>query len=167
MDELNLDLDNIQEDAENKLKVKNRFEQLSEKVILTSKEKDEANAKANAEAERASNAEKERDFYKDFSQNITRFPAAAEYQSQIFEKVKGGLSTEDATFLVLGKEGKLGGTIAPITAPTAQVEGGSASTTFEGAKTVGEMSIDEKKNALMELEKSGDLQSLLKRGVTL
>ena len=94
--ELNLDLDNLEAQADEKLKVKNRFVKLSEKVATTSKERDDALAKAKAEADDRVNVEKERDFYKDFSANVSKYPQASEYQEQILEKVKGGYSTEDA-----------------------------------------------------------------------
>src|SRR6185295_10830987 len=104
---MNEELDKIEKDTEENLKVKNRFEQLSEKVILTSKERDElAKAKADLEAQNSSIA-KERDFYKDFSVNISKYPNASEYQDKILEKVKAGYSTEDAMVSVLAKEGKL------------------------------------------------------------
>lgn len=162
-DELNLDdLDQVQTNAENKLKVKNRFEQLSEKVIITSKEREEAQARAQAEAEARAQAEKERDFYKGFSQNISKYPQASEYQEQILEKVKGGYSTEDAMVAVLAKEGKLNMSYEAPQAPSQPVEGGSAPTVFSGNKTLENMSADEKFAALQEMDKSGDLSDLLR-----
>lgn len=159
-DELNLD--NIEIQQEEKLKVKNRFEQLSEKVILTSKEKEEALAKALAEAEARAQAEKERDFYKDFSSNVSKYPQASEYQDKILEKVKGGYSTEDAMIAVLAKEGKLN--VAPEVKPQTQtqVEGGSAATSFTGDKRLEDMTAAEKFEALKEADKSGDLVNLLR-----
>lgn len=161
--ELNLDLDNLEVQAEEKLKVKNRFEKLSEKVILTSKEKDEALAKAQAEAEARVNAEKERDFYKDFSANVSKYPNASEYQDKILEKVKIGYTTEDAMVAVLAKEGKLTSEApqAPQV-PTPQVEGGSASTTISGDKDISQMTSDEKLAALTEADKKGDLVNALR-----
>ncbi len=163
--ELELDLDNIEAQAEQKEKVKNRFGQLSEKVIITSKERDEALAKVQTEAEARSNAEKERDFYKDFSSNVSKYPNASEFQDQILEKVKGGYSTEDAMVSVLAKEGRLN--MAPSQpaqqqAQSRQVEGGSAPTSFEGAKTLSDMSPDEKMSALVELDKTGALANAIR-----
>lgn len=148
-DELNLDLDTIESNVQEKEKVKNRFEQLSEKVILTSKERDEK-AKL-AETLQADNAaiSKERDFFKDFSNNVSKYPAATEYQEQILEKVKAGYSTEDAIVSILNKEGKL--TPQAVQQPQTQVEGGSAPTTLEGTKGIQDMSAEEKFNALNEL----------------
>ena len=157
-DELNLD--NIEVQADEKLKVKNRFQQLSDKVATTSKERDDALAKAQAEAEDKTRLEKERDFYKDFSTNVSKYPNASEYQDKILEKVKAGYSTEDAMVSVLAKEGKLTTPrveTAPITA-----EGGSASTVLAGDKTFDQMSADDKRSALIEAEKSGDLERAIR-----
>lgn len=161
-DDLDLDLDNIESQAEQNVKVKNRFQQLSEKVILTSKEKDEALAKAQAEAEARLNVEKERDFYKDFSSNVTKYPNASEYQAQILEKVKGGYSTEDAMVAVLAKEGKLNASSSQVQHPIGQVEGGSAPTTMEGSKSPNDMTPEEKLTQLAELDKTGDLANALR-----
>lgn len=158
-DELNLD--NIEVQVEEKLKVKNRFEQLSEKVILTSREKDEALAKAQTEADARQSVEKERDFYKDFSTHASNYPGATEYQNQIWDKVKSGYSTEDAMVSVLNKEGKLTAS-SPEARPTIQAEGGSAPTSFEGEKTLDNMSVADKLAALQEVDKSGALGALLR-----
>lgn len=157
-----LDLDSIEGQIDEKLKAKNRFQQLSEKVILTSKEKDEALTLAQSEADARISAEKERDFYKDFSSNVSKYPNASEYQDQILEKVKGGYSTEDAMVAVLAKEGKLNIPTQQVQTPTGQVEGGSAPTTFEGNKTLDNMSAAEKFEALKEADKTGDLVSALR-----
>lgn len=160
--ELNLDLDNIQDQAEQKQKVKNRFEELSEKVILTSKERDEKAKLVETLQGENSNISKERDFYKDFSSNVSKYPHAAEYQDKILEKVKAGYSTEDAMVAVLAKEGKL--TSQPIQHSSNQVEGGSAPTTMEGAKDIKDMTNAERLEALKEAEKSGDLVAALRGG---
>lgn len=143
--------------VEEQLKDKNRYEKLSEKVILTSKEKEaEAEGRKKAEAERDS-ANKERDFYKDFSANVPKYPAASEYQDKILEKVKAGYATEDAIVSVLAKEGKLNSQPQQ----NVQVEGGSAPTTHEGSKSSQDMNTEERFAALSELEKSGDLVNAL------
>ncbi len=161
-DELNLELDTIENNVDHNLKVKNRFQQLSEKVILTSQERDAAQTKAQTEADARLNAEKERDFYKDFSTNVTKYPNASEFQDQILEKVKGGYSTEDAMVAVLAKEGKLNMTSQPVQQSNIQVEGGSAVSSFEGSKSLNDMKPDEKLAALMELDKTGDLVKALR-----
>ena len=151
--ELNLDLDNLEVQAEEKLKVKNRFEKLSEKVIL-------ASAKAQAETDARVNAEKERDFYKDFSANVSKYPNASEYQDKIFEKVRSGYSTEDAMVAVLVREGKFSSEAPQISSP--QVEGGSAPTTISGDKDLNLMTAAEKLAALTEADKTGDLVNALR-----
>src|ERR1035437_610055 len=70
--------------------------------------------KAAVEAEaKMATAEKERDFFKDFSGSISKYPSANEYQDAIKEKVMSGYTVEDATVSVLAKEGKLGTIQAP------------------------------------------------------
>ena len=157
-DELNLEeLDQIETNAENKLKVKNRFEQLSEKVKVTSQERDaEAEARKKAEEEKAS-IEKDRDFYKNFSALSSKYPAASEYQETIREKVNAGYTEEDATLAVLAKEGKLTNqTVAPP-AP----EGGSAPTIQVGEKSIADTTLEEKRALLEQADQSGDLANAL------
>lgn len=160
-DELNLEeLDQIEANAENKLKVKNRFEQLSEKVKVTSQERDaEAEARKKAEEEKAS-IEKDRDFYKNFSTLSSKYPAAAEYQETIREKVNAGYTEEDAVLAVLAKEGKLAGTPNPPQ-HTETPEGGSAPTIQVGEKSIADMTLEEKRAALEEADISGELANAL------
>jgi hypothetical protein len=159
--EINLELDNIQSNVEERLKVKNRFEKLSEKVILTSKEKDEAIAKATAAEEARQKAEKDLNFYKGFSTNVSKYPQASAYQDKIKERVDKGYDTEDAILAVLAKEGKL--TPPPAPKPTEQqIEGGSAPTLTEGQKSISDMKPEEKLEALKEAEKSGLLVGALR-----
>lgn len=158
--DLNLDLDKIEAQTEEKLKVKNRFTELSEKVKTTAQERDEANAKVSTEAQARVNAEKERDFFKDFSANVTRYPNAGEFQDKILEKVKAGYSTEDAMVSVLAKEGKLSMPEAPR--PQQNVAGGSAPTTMDGGKGLSDMTAAEKLSALAEIEKTGGLADALR-----
>lgn len=153
--ELDLDLDKIESDAEKQLEVKNRYKQLSEKVIQGKKENEElTSAKEALEKEKAETA-KERDFFKDFSKHSSKYSQASEYQDKIWEKVKGGYSVEDAIVSTLAKEGKLG-TKAPE-APIAA--GGSASNQIGdlGVKSLKDMTTAEKLAQLMELEKKGDI----------
>lgn len=156
--DLNLEtLDTIEANAEKNLQVKNRFEQLSEKVIVTAKERDDATARFKAEAENRSKAEKERDFYKDFSQVSSQHPSAVAFQEQILEKVNKGYSTEDATLAVLAKEGKLGGSPQQVTFQSSNPAGGSAATAMSdtGGKTLKEMTREEKRNALNDALNDG------------
>lgn len=163
MENEDLNLDELQDNVEQKLKVKNRFEQLSEKVIVTSKERDDAKSIADAEKQARLNVEKERDFYKSFSQISSKHPEAANYQDQILERVNKGYDPEEAALAVLAKEGKLGSAPTEIHTPSIQVEGGSAITTLEGNKSVHEMSTDDKLAALMQADKTGELSDLMKR----
>lgn len=153
--DLNLeDLDQIQANEDKKLLVKDRFAKLSEKMTLEAKGKAEAEAKVKTEADARLQAEKERDFYKDFSQVSSKYPGASEYQAQILEKVNSGYTTEDAAISILAKEGKL-----PVAEPPRpdNVAGGSASTviTDTGDKKIEEMSSEEKRSALLQMEKEG------------
>jgi hypothetical protein len=161
-EDLNLDLDSIENNVDQNLKVKNRFQQLSEKVKLTSQEKDElAKAKETLEGQNAS-LSKEVEFYKDFSANVTKYPNASEYQAQILEKVKSGYSTEDAMVAVLAKEGKLDMSSTQVQQPIVDIVGGSAPTSFQGSKSIDSMTTDEKFAALQEADKSGDLVRALR-----
>ena len=160
-DELNLELDGVESNVENKLKVKNRFEKLSEKVITTSKEKDEAIAKANVAEEARSKAEKDLNFYKGFSANVSKYPQASAYQDKIKERVDKGYDAEEAILAVLAKEGKL--TIPQAPAPTPeQVEGGSAGTRTEGGKSIKDMTSAEKLAALQDADNAGMLANALR-----
>lgn len=96
-----------------------RITELSDKVKTAAGERD--TEKAGREA-----AERERDFYKGFSETVATNPSAKDHQDEIKEKVLKGYSVQDATFAVLGAAGKLGGQ-APVATP--QVAGGSATTT--------------------------------------
>lgn len=163
MEDLDLELNTIEIENEKKLKVKNRFEQLSGDNIVLRKEKDEAEAKIKAEAEARAQAEKERDFYKNFSTLSSKYPGATEYQDKIKEKVDLGYSEEDATLAVLAKEGKLPQVQAPeIPVVYGEVAGGSAPTVMEGDKGLGDMNLEEKRNALMEADKRGEVESALR-----
>ena len=159
--ELDLDLDNIEEQEKQKLLVKDRFAKLSSDYSQTRKEKEEVEAKLKTEADAKIQAEKERDFYKSFSQISSKHPNASEYQDQILERVNKGMDTEEATIAVLYKEGKLSFPSPQI--DTSNVAGGSAPNTPGVEKDFHEMTLDEKKEVMMDLEKKGDLERLLKR----
>lgn len=154
-----LELENIEKETEEKLKVKNRFQTLSEKVKLTAQERDEIQSKLKEESEARTNAEKERDFFKDFSTNVGKYPHASEYQDKIWEKVKGGYATEDAIISTLAREGKLN--TGQEQTPQGDVAGGSAPNQIGDLrdKGVAEMTTEEKLAALMEAEKKGELST--------
>lgn len=152
----NLDLDLGNEEITRKDK---RIESLSSKVKETSTERDEAKAKAEAAEAARLAAEKERDFYASFSDTATKFPAASEYKDKIKEKVLAGYSVEDATVAVLNAENKLVPQAAPPPPPPGPAAGGSSDTQLpsSGQKSVSEMTRDEKRAALIEAEKRGDI----------
>lgn len=154
--ELNLDLDQIEQNSEQKLQVKNRFQQLSDKVKTEAQAREEAEAKLKAEAEGKVQAEKERDFFKNFNTLSTKYPHAGQFQDKIWEKVKAGYTEEDATVAVLNGEGKLQTQTMEPTRPD-NIAGGSASTviTETGEKRIEEMTNEEKRNALLQMEKEG------------
>ena len=153
-EEFELDLD---ENQENINKVEKRIKSLSEKVKLTSEERDELKGlNENLTTEKA-NLSKERDFYKGFNQVSTKYPGAHEYQDKILEKVNAGYDVEDATISILAKEGKYN-----PSQPKEEIEkaaGGSAATALKGndSKTPQEMSQDERRAMLLEMESKGEL----------
>lgn len=166
--DLNLDeLDQIDSNSANKLQIKNRYQKLANDNRTLAQEKEAAEAKVKAEAERAASLEKEANFYKTFSQLSSKHPEATNYQEQILERVNKGYDPEEATLAVLAKEGKLGGFTPPAPQVRPQnVEGGSAMTQMpDGDKSLDEMSRNEKLDALLELEKSGDLLNALRAGI--
>lgn len=136
--------------------VEDRIKDLSSKVKSASDERDvERVARETAEAKTAEVA-RERDFYSQFTDVVADNPAAKEHKEEILAKVKGGYTTEDATYAVLGKAGKLGQpkvetqTIAGGSASTAPPQGGAN-------KTLNDMTREEKLAALKEAESNGDL----------
>lgn len=153
MEELNLDLDTVQDNAEQKLQVKDRFAKLTEKGLEAEKRATQAEAdKVKAEEAKAL-AEKDLDFYKNFSQISAKHPGASDYQDQIKERVNKGYDPEEAAIAVLAKEGKLN----QPQPKTQGAEGGSAQTNLGdgGNKAVSDMSQDERMNALLQAEKEG------------
>ncbi len=159
---LNLEeLDQIEASADNKLKVKNRFQTLSDKVKSEAQEREKAQAQLKTEADARLNAEKERDFYKSFSTISSKHPEAAQFQEQILERVNKGYDPEEAALAVLAKEGKLQN-FQPAPRQV-QAEGGSALNQLsEGNKEMQEMTLDEKRSALQDLEQKGELAAALR-----
>ncbi len=165
--DLNLDeLDQIDRNADTKLQVKNRFQQLANDKRTLAQEKEQAVAEAQAKAAELGQALKTAEFYKTFSQVSSKHPEAINYQEQILEKVNTGLSTEDATLLILAKEGKLSS--QPVERPVENVAGGSALNQMsEGDKSPNQLNENEKLQALQEMEKSGELLQALKSGLNI
>lgn len=119
---------------------------VEERIIdLSGKLKSEAEGRTAAEA-RATAAERKAAFAEGFVDIVTANPAAKEFKADIQAKVDAGLSVEDATYAVLGKAGKLGGTPA---APQAEIAGGSAATSPQsGNKTAADMTQEERRAEL-------------------
>lgn len=154
MAEESLDLELGQEEI-NREKTRNK--DLSEKVINTAKERDEAKALADKVEVEKQAALKDVDFYKNFSTVNSKYSGAAEYQDRIKEKVMAGYDLEDATISILAKEGKFN---PPVEVKAKESPaGGSAVNTFKagGEKPVADMTLDEKRNQLIEAEKRGDI----------
>jgi len=132
----------------------NRFKDLSEKVEMTAKERDEARLAAEA-------AQKEVEFYKGFSK--LKYPDAAEFQDKIKEKVMAGYDMEDAAISVLAKAGKLQSS-SPVQRESPA--GGSATTALKSFddKPPGEMTTAEKRERLMQIEREnpGSLSQTLR-----
>lgn len=128
---------------EHENRAQERITQLSEKVRLEAEGRTKAEEKALAAESRASFAE-------GFADILGNHPAAKDHKDEIRAKTLAGIPLEDATFAVLGKAGKLGGTQTPVVPQTPpQVAGGSAVTNApQTQKGIGEMSVDEKRAEL-------------------
>jgi len=157
-DELDLDLDQVDQDQERANKVEKRIKDLSEKVRLTADERDEQKRLLTERDDQLAKANKEIDFFKNFSPLTSKYQAAGEYQDRIKEKVMAGYEVEDATVAVLSKEGKLITSAAPLP-PKETPAGGSATNIIKagGEKPLSEMTRDEKRAALLEAEARGDI----------
>lgn len=156
-DELELDLD-TQDNEEIITRKDKRIKSLSEKYESSEKEKASlAEAKAKAEADLAE-AKKEADFFKIFNQVSAKYQGAGEYQDKIREKANLGLDVEEATMLVLTKEGKY----IPPTQPLIRNNpaGGSASIgiTDNVEKSYDKMSRGELTEQIRELEAKGEFK---------
>lgn len=132
-----------------------RIKELSDKVELTAKERDEKDALLKQQQEKATALERDNQFLTQFSDIVASNPQAKEHKDAILEKVRVGYTAEDATIAVLAKAGQY----TPPTVERAPVAGGSAATTIStpGGKTVAEMTQQERKQALMDAEARGDI----------
>lgn len=122
-----------------------RIKQLSEKVELTAKERDEVKNLVKERDDKIASLEKENAFNSGFADILGTHPAAKDHKDEIKAKVLSGYSPEDAAYAVLGKAGKLG-----TSAPAPQVAGGSADTAMPqgGQKEIKDMSLAEKRAVL-------------------
>jgi hypothetical protein len=126
-----------------------RIKQLSEKVRLTSEERDEKDRLLGESNKKIADLERENTFNSGFADILGTHSAAKDHKDDIKAKVLSGMTVEDATFAVLGKAGKLGTPV--VTQPNAgQVAGGSATITPPqgGSKSVGEMTQAERREQL-------------------
>lgn len=160
-DELELDLD-LEEDP-NINRTENRIKNLSSKVKETATERDQAKTAAEAAEARADAAEKKAEFLDAFTGLSGKYPNATEHREAIQEKVLAGYSVEDATVSVLNAEGKLmpqAETAPDMGSPL----GGSATTPpISGEpRPTSDMTREEKRAALLEADKSGELADALR-----
>jgi len=157
-----LDLEAVDQEIENKNKIETRIKDLSEKVKLTSEERDELKTLNEEKDGKISGLEKENEFLNEFGNVLVKYPAASEFKDAIKEKVLKGYSIEDATVATLSAEGKL-----TPSEPSPAVEpkkenpaGGSAPTNppaSGGDKKLEDMSTPEKRALLVEAQDRGEL----------
>ena len=155
MDE-ELDLDFEIESSESK--VKNRFNELANKVKDTARERDAVLEEKRVLEEESRKISKERDFYASFTESASQYPNAVQFKDAIKDKVLAGYTVEDATVSVLAKEGQL---TTNTVRKQEMVAGGSSSNSMSssGTKGVKDMSKDELRSALMDAERRGELSS--------
>lgn len=163
-DDILEDTDNIEEDTEEvqlddevpkENKVEKRIKELSNKVKLTSKERDElATLNKKLEGERDT-ARKEVEFYSAFSDTTDKYPAAKEFKDKIKEKVLAGYSVEDAAVAILAKEGKLE---APLPKKDNPAGGSATNPPMTGEpKPLNEMTREEKREQVIKAMDRGDI----------
>lgn len=150
-EDLELDLDNLDNQINRTNKITERIKDLSGKVKTSAEERDTALKEAEEAVQARLQAEKERDFYKDYSTVVSKYPASAEYQEDIRTKVMSGYTVEDATVAVLNANGKLTPS-APAPEKPESPAGGSSSTFVPptGDKPLEDMSREEKRAALIQ-----------------
>lgn len=155
-DELELELEDQQIN-----KTEARIKDLSSKV----REQATAAADAKKAADEANTAreaaEKRAEFLESFSDVATKYPGSSEYKADIEAKVHAGYSVEDAAVAVLASNGKF---TPQVEQASYSAAGGSANTEIPSYadKNVGEMTQEERRNALIELDNQGELRRLFK-----
>lgn len=132
-----------------------RIKELSEKVRISDEEKETERIAREAAESKTAEVERERDFYASFTNIVGQHPFAKDHKDEILNKVKSGYTVEDATYAVLAKAGKLEGQVENTSSPA----GGSAATTASpsGAKSLTDMTQEERRSALIDAEKRGDI----------
>lgn len=145
----------LDEEIQQESKVEKRIKHLSNKVKLTSQERDElAKANQKVEAERDT-AKKEVEFYSAFSDTTDKYPVAKEYKDKIKEKVLAGYSVEDAAVAVLAKEGRLE---APLPAKDNPAGGSATNPPMTGdVKPLQDMTREEKRAEVLKAIDRGDI----------
>ena len=154
-----LDLEQLDNEIEKENKVEKRIKDLSEKVKLTSEERDAIKRKVEEESAKSANLQKEVEFLNSFGDQLSKYPDAVSFKDQIKEKVLKGYSVEDATVSTLASQGKLNSK-QEQDVQIDNIVGGSAAVNQPitgGQKTVTELSREEKRAKLFEAEKRGDL----------
>ena len=151
-----LDLEQLDSDIEKENKVEKRIKDLSEKVRLTSEERDEQKKLLSERDKKIAELERENAFSSGFVDMLSSHSAAKDHKDEIKEKVLKGYSVEDATLAVLGKVGKLS---QPPPPKPENPAGGSAVTQplVGNQKTVKDLSREEKRQQLLEAETRGDI----------
>ena len=126
--------------------VEDRIRQLSDKVELTAKERDEKDRLLGESNNKIATLEKENSFNSGFADMLGTHSAAKDHKDEIKTKVMAGYSVEDATLAVLAKAGKL----APQANAPVQVAGGSAATAMPqgGEKSPKDMTQAERRATL-------------------
>ena len=153
-----LDLEQLDTEIDKENKVEKRIKDLSEKVRLTSEERDEQKHRLEESVKKIADLEKENVFNTGFVDILANHSAAKDHKDEIKAKVLAGYSVEDAAYAVLGKIGKLGQPIQSAL-PKENPAGGSAvnQPTIGGEKKINELSRDEKRAKLLDLEARGDI----------
>ena len=152
-----LDLEQLDTEIDKENKVEKRIKDLSEKVRLTSEERDEQKHRLEESVKKIADLEKENVFNTGFVDILANHSAAKDHKDEIKAKVLAGYSVEDAAFAVLGKAGKLG---QPITAPKIENPAGGSAVNQPitgGEKKINELTRDEKRTRLLDLEARGDI----------
>ena len=155
-----IDLENLEKEIDQTNKVEKRIKDLSEKVRLTSEERDETKRLSEEKDSKIKSLETERDFLSSFGEQTQKHPDAVAFRDNIKERVLKGYSVEDATVSVLNEQGKLFKENKVIDkVPPENTVGGSSMTPppQTSDKKITDMSRDEKRQALVEAEKRGDI----------
>lgn len=160
-----LGLNSEEDNSEQNNPLQKRISNLSKRNKLTEAERDElAQAKEALEQEKAA-LEKELSFHSTYADSLAKYPSASEYKDAIKEKVLAGYDMEDAMVAVLAREGKFVGNPVVESAPEiASPVGGSAtnSITTESEKSPSDMTQEEKRAQLQEIEDKGELMETLR-----